>query len=75
MFTNKQINGYTYATRYIMSWVRVGGQLGLHGEGVGEFRKWLTSMNLKDEDIEDIVFLATNGKLELESSAREFLNK
>ena len=57
-----------------MSWVRVGGQLGLHGEGVDEFRKWLISINLKDEDIDAIIFLATNGKLELESSARKFLN-
>ena len=27
MFTNKPINGYTYATRFIASWVREGGKL------------------------------------------------
>jgi hypothetical protein len=75
MFTNKKINGYVHATRYIMSWVRVGGQLGLDGEGVDEFREWLKSLHLNEDDIDHIVYLATNGKLELEHSARKFLNK
>jgi hypothetical protein len=75
MFENKQINGYIYATRFIMSWVRVGGQLGLHGEGVDEFREWLISLNLDETDIEHIVFLAMNGKMELEYSAKKFLKK
>lgn len=73
MWENKQINGYTYATRFIASWVRMGGQLGFHGEGVDEFKEWLTSLNLKEEDIAHIVFLATNGKMELESTAKKFL--
>lgn len=73
MWENKQINGYTYATRFIASWVRMGGQLGFHGEGVNDFRKWLTSLGLNEADINHIVFLATNGKLELESKAKEFL--
>ena len=47
MFTNKQINGYVYATRFIMSWVRMGGRLGKRGEGVDDFRNWLTSLNLE----------------------------
>lgn len=74
MFTNKKINGIN-ATRYIMSWVRVGGQLGLYGEGIDEFRKWLRSMNLNETDINSIVYLATNGKIELEINAERFLNK
>lgn len=74
MFENKKINDI-HATRYIMSWVRVGGQLGLHGEGVDEFREWLESMKLDEDDISDIVYLATNGKMELESNAKGFLNK
>lgn len=73
MFENKNINGYIYATRFIMSWVRAGGQLGLHGEGVDDFRSWLASLDLSEDDIDSIVFLATNGKLELESSAKKFL--
>ena len=74
MFENKAINGYTYATRFIMSWVRSGGKFGIHGEGYGDFRKWLESLGLKTEDIEDIMFLAQNGKLELEISAKNYLN-
>ena len=74
MFENKAINGYTYATRFIMSWVRSGGKFGTHGEGYNDFRKWLESLGLKTEDIEDIMFLAQNGKLELEISAKNYLN-
>lgn len=73
MFENRMINGYTYATRFIMSWVRMGGKLGKHGEGIDDFKKWLKSLDLSDEDIRGIVFLATNGKLELEISAKAFL--
>ena len=74
MFENKLINGYTYETRFIMSWLRVGGQL-RYGKDIDAFREWLTSLDLNESDIDHIVFLATNGKLELESSARKFLNK
>lgn len=73
MYENKLIKDYTYATRFIMSWVRMGGQLGFHGEGVDEFKKWLTSLNLEEDDIAHIVLLATNGKMELEISAKKFL--
>ena len=73
MFKNKVINGYIYATRFIMSWVRSGGKFGKYGEGYDDFRKWLESLELKTEDIEDIMFLAQNGKLELEVSARNYI--
>ena len=72
MFTNKQINGYTYATRFIASWLREGGEL-RYGKDVDNFVEWLSSLGLSEEDISDIKFLATNGKLELEYSARKFL--
>ena len=72
MFTNKLI-GDVYATRFIMSWVRMGGKLGKRGDGVGDFRKWLTSLDLDEEDIERIIFIATNGKLELEVSAKNYI--
>ena len=74
MFENKKIGGYTYSTRFIMSWVRSGGTFGKHGEGYNDFRKWLESLGLKTEDIEDIMFLAENGKLELEISAKQFIS-
>ena len=73
MFENKVINGYTYATRFIMSWVRSGGTFDKHGKGYGDFRNWLKSLELKTEDIEDIMFLAQNGKLELEVSAKNYI--
>ena len=41
MFENKVIDGYTYATRFIMSWVRSGGKLDKIGKGYDDFRKWL----------------------------------
>lgn len=72
MFTNKQINGYIYATRFIASWVRKGGKL-QYGKDIDNFYKWLLSLGLSKEDADDIKFLATNGKLELEISAKEFL--
>ena len=72
-FENKVINGCDYATRFIMSWVRSGGTFGKHGKGYDDFRKWLESLELKTEDIEDIMFLAQNGKLELEISAKKFI--
>lgn len=73
MFENRIINGHEYASRYIMSWVRVGGKLGFRGEGYDDFRKWLKSLGLESEDIESIIFLASNGKLELEMSAKKFM--
>ena len=72
MFTNKLI-GDVYATRFIMSWVRMGGKLGKRGDGVDDFRKWLTSLDLDEEDIERIIFIATNGKLELEVSTKNYI--
>ena len=75
MFENKVINGYIYATRFIMSWVRSGGKLDKYGKGYDDFRKWLESLELKTEDIEYIMFLAQNGKLELEVSAKNYIRK
>ena len=72
MFENTVINGYTYATRFIASWVREGGKLRTR-EDIDNFYKWLLSLDLTKEDADDIKFLATNGKMELEYSARKFL--
>jgi hypothetical protein len=74
MFENKVINGYTYASRFIASWIRSGGTFGKHGQGYDDFRNWLKSLGfLSDEDIECIMYLARNGKLELEVSAKNFI--
>lgn len=73
MFENKIINGI-HSTRYIMSWVRKGGQL-KYGKDIDDFYDWLLSLGLCADDADEIKFLATNGKLELENSARKFLNE
>ena len=73
MFENKVIDGYTYATRFIMSWVRSGGKFDKSGKGYGDFRKWLESLELDPVDIENIMFLALNGQLELEVSAKNYI--
>lgn len=74
MFKNKLIFGHIYATRFIASWINVGGQLKTRKD-IGDFRNWLSSLNLAGEDIHLIVELATDGKLELEDSARKYLNE
>lgn len=73
-FENIQINGYTYATRFIMSWIREGGQI-REKKDIDNFREWLLSLGLSDTDAGHIVFLATNGKMELEYSAKKFLKE
>ena len=72
MFENVLINGYIYATRFIASWIRVGGTLNKHGD-LTKFRKWLESLGLSEEDIHCITFLAMEGKLELQENAKKFL--
>lgn len=69
-----------HPTRFIMSWVREGGHLRRRGDGIDDFRDWLKTLiidgkPLSDNDIEHIMFLATNGKMELEHSARLFMEQ
>ena len=45
MFENRQIDGYTYATRFIASWLRKGGQLRT-GEDYDNFYDVLKADNL-----------------------------
>lgn len=73
MFENRAINGYIYETRFIASWINVGGQLRYLND-IDNFYKWLLSLGLTKEEADHIKMLATNGKLELETSARKFLN-
>ena len=72
MFENYKIAG-EYATRYIASWLRKGGRL-YYLEDVDKFCEWLSSMGLNNDEVAHIRFLATCGKLELETSAMKFLN-
>ena len=76
MFNNKTKCGI-HATRFIMSWVRMGGTL-RYGEDYEDFEEWLKTLiidgeNLSHEDVHHIVELARNGKMELEYSAKKFI--
>ncbi len=39
-----------------------------------EFKDWLRSINLTEEEVDHIYFMATNGKLELQQSAKAFID-
>lgn len=76
MFENKEIkwNGdKVRATRFIASWCRSGGRL-TNGEDYDQFMTWLISLDISMDDIEEILYLARTGKLELETKAKRFLN-
>ena len=70
-FENGNFNGIFYS-RFIASWVRKGGMLKT-GHDISMFRSWLTEIGCDDETVDKITFLASNGKLELENSAKKFL--
>ena len=73
MFENGLANGVHYS-RYIMSWVRMGGSCSKRA-GYSMFEDWLKSSNLEPEDIENITHMAQNGRMELETSAARFLKQ
>ena len=74
MFENKTVGGIYYS-RFIMSWIRMGGRLNSHGGGLDDFKEWLKSIEVNEMDIENIVRLASNGKMELETSAGRFIKE
>ena len=72
-FENESIRGI-YATRFIASWLRMGGMLYTY-EDVDNFRSWLLSLGLNSDEVWPIIYLATNGKMELEVNVKAFLEK
>ena len=72
-FENESIRGI-YATRFIASWLRMGGML-CTGKDVDNFRSWLLSLGLNSDEVWPIMYLATTGKRELEVDAKAFLKK
>jgi hypothetical protein len=76
MFENQIIEGI-YASRFIASWQKAGGNCRKDRD---LFEEWLRSLvingrNLTDREIHGICFLASNGKLELETWAKKFLRE
>ena len=72
-FENESNRGI-YATRFIASWLRMGGML-CTGKDVNNFRSWLLSLGLNSDEVWPIMYLATTGKMELEVDAKAFLKK
>lgn len=73
IFENRIDDGFrvNYCTRYIASWLNVGGNFDDRGR---LFKKWLKSLGwLSDDQIRHIYYMAIDGKLELESSAEKFI--
>ena len=78
MFENKKVKvrdtqtecGWyeVYISRLIASWHNAGGQ---HYRGA--FEEWLKTLGLDDDTIRYICNVANNGKLELETDARKFI--
>lgn len=73
-FENKDIEGI-YISRFIASWQKSGGNC---RKDYGLFKEWLKSLiindrHLTDNEIRAICFIADNGKMELETSAKAFL--
>ena len=73
MFENKEFYGI-YASRYIASWIREGGELS-NFKQKSLFVKWLKRLGLDQEEVDYIYNFDTNGKMELESDARRFIEE
>ena len=69
-FDNAIIKG-VHASRYIMSYLREGGEANYRDK----FREWLKSLPLEltKEEIDHILEIYSNGKLEFEINANHFL--
>ena len=69
-FENSIIKG-VHASRYIMSYLRSGGEIRYSDK----FREWLKALPLEltDEEMDHIVEMYSNGKMEFEFDASQFL--
>lgn len=72
--------------QYILSWIKVGGNLetDIYWNGTSwadepnsykDFRKWLSSLGLPEEEIKEICSMSGLGKLELEDHAKKFMKE
>ena len=79
-FENSLIRGI-HKSRYMASWIKsVLKSKNIKSVSIYDFRNWLKSLEFDDEEkyltedeITDIFYYATNGKLELELNADEFI--
>lgn len=73
MLDNEKVKG-VHATRWIMSWLRMGGEL-MYGHQSDDFNDWLISEGVSESDRDLINDIARNGKMELETSAGRFIKQ
>ena len=71
MFENKIVNG-DYYSRYIASYYKIANKLGVRVYR-DEFLTWLNAVGVPEKEAREIANLADNGKLELETFARQYL--
>jgi hypothetical protein len=69
MLENK-VKGFIHYSRFIASWRNARGKYFSE-----EFEEWLKSEGLSEEEVREVVEMATCGKLELETSAKNFVAK
>lgn len=63
--------GRIHYSRFIASWMLVGGRT---DDNFRMFEKWLKQLEfLSENDIDNILFLARNGKAELQDDAADFI--
>ena len=61
-----------YYSRVIASWTKVQPGRVYFGD---KFKDWMRSIGIPEEDVQNIYQMATNGKMELEASARVYLKE
>ena len=75
MFENKLSHNGIHYSRYIASWIIAGGSK-LAAYINQDFESWLRdSQKLTESEIQDIREIYTNGKMELESSAKLWIEE
>ena len=68
MYENKKTSKGIYYSRYIASWLNAtDGFIGV------TFKNWLKHEGCTEAEVEEIYYLARNGKMELENSAKKFV--
>lgn len=63
-----------YKSRLIASWLRAGGKL-QSGQDYDLFKKWLVDLGLTEEEARYVYYMASNGKMEWEHHAEEWLKR
>lgn len=67
-FENSFVQG-VHISRYIASWTRCGYPIN------SLFKAWLKSLDINEQQVKKIWNFATNGKLELQTSAKYFMRE